>query len=178
MGVILGITKSIFGTPYALGGDDFAIAERKNAPPTLNKLYIKDKQKIEVVRSFGIGMDAKQIMNLLSPIIFNHMSDSLEWPLYTNARTIAKGYERAFNMCVGINNLNFAQGCLMLRAIIWHMQTAEKQIVLAPLDDFPSQELWKMGEFLYEKHEKMESIYSMESQKEFKEKFEIPGGLI
>ena len=173
----MGLTKSSFGTPYVLGGDDFAVEERKNAAVKLNKLYMKDKEKVGVATSFGIGMEVSRIMPLVSGMIFNHMSDTYDWPTYESARNTAKKYELVFAACANIDNLRFGQGCLMLRAIMWHMQTPENQVVVAPLDDFPSQELWSMGEFLYEKQLVLNSIYSAESQKEFKERFDLESGL-
>ena len=139
----MGLTKSAFGTPYSLGGDDFAVEERKNASLKLYKIYLKDKEKVEVVKSMGIGMEPEKIMLMLSQIIINHTSDTYEWATYTTARITAKGYEAVYQACVDIDNLRFLQACLLLRALIWHMQSPDNQIVVAPLNDFENQELWK-----------------------------------
>lgn len=161
----MGLRKSYFGTPYNLPAIDFALAERQGAIKLLTELWLKDQKKVAFASDFLTeGETIAEYLRLPTMVIFDEMFKTTpNLPEIVTARETASRYRHTYDLCLALNQIQFAQGVFLTLRIRYDKRPDLRQ---EGSQKSPSDKtLWAIADFLFEFwKQKVLSIYSPEVQ--------------
>ncbi len=161
----MGLRKSYFGTSYDLSAIDFALAERQAAIKLLTELWLRDKKKVSFASEFLLeGETIAEYMRLPTMVIFDEMFKTTpNLPEIVTARETASRYRHTYDLCLSLNQFQFAQGVFLTLRIRYDKRPDLRQEGSHRSSSDAS--LWAMADFLFEFFEQEgRSIYSPEFQ--------------
>ena len=168
----MSLRKSYFGTSYDLPPIDFALAERQAAVKRLTELWLRDKKKVTFAGEFLLeGETIAEYLRLPTMVIFDEMFKTTpNLPEIVTARETASRYRYAYDLCLSLNQFQFAQGVFLTLRISYDKRPDLRQEGARRSASDAS--LWAMADFLFEFFEEEgRSIYSPEFQILFATKF-------
>lgn len=161
----MGLRKSYFGTPYDLPAIDFALSERQGAIKLLTELWLKDQKKVAFASDFlAEGENIAQYLRVATMVIFDEMFKSTpDLSEIVTARETANRYKSAYELCLSLSQLQFAQGnFLALRMRYDNHPDLRQEWSQKSVSD---ETLWAIADFFFEFwQQKTLSIYSPEVQ--------------